>query len=80
MLTLLHGSLEPLLYGLIIFLGLWSMVHKATHGKYLAFVIEVAVFWLVFELHSGTMVGGFAATIAALLAGLIFPTLLPKRT
>ena len=79
MLTLLHGSFEPLIYGVIIFLGLWSMVHKFKHGKWLALAIEVSVFVLVFKLHSGTMVGGFAATIAALLAGLVFPMFLHRK-
>ena len=80
MLTLLHGSFEPIIYGVIIFFGLWSMFHKATHGKYLAFVIEVAVFILVFKLHGGTMAGGFAATVAALLAGLVFPLFIVRKT
>ena len=79
MLTLLHGSLEPLVYGLIIFLGLYSMWYKFTHHKWLALVIEISVFVLVFKLHSGTMVGGFAATIAALLAGQLFPLLGKKH-
>ena len=73
MLTLLHGSLEPLVYGVVIFLGLYSMFWKITHGKVLSFVIEVFVFALVFKLHGGTMTGGFAATLAALLAGFIMP-------
>lgn len=79
MLTLLHGSLEPLVYGVIIFLGLYSMWHKITRGKWFAFVIEVSVFVLVFKLHSGTMNGGFAATVAALLAGQLFPLLGKKH-
>jgi hypothetical protein len=79
MLTLLHGSLEPLIYGLIIFLGLYSMWHKITHGKFLAFMVEVTVFIIVFKLHGGTMNGGFAATVAALLAGLIMPRSLSRK-
>lgn len=71
MLTLLHGSFEPIIYGVVIFLGLYSMWYKLTRGKLLAFVAEVFVFILVFKLHGGTMAGGFAATIAALLSGLI---------
>ena len=78
MLTLLHGSLEPLVYGVVIFLGLYSMFWKITHGKVLSFVIEVFVFALVFKLHGGTMTGGFAATLAALLAGFIMPFSLRK--
>ena len=79
MLTLMHGSIEPLIYGLIIFLGLFSMWYKLSHGKLFAFVIEVSVFILVFKLHSGTMVGGFAATVAALLAGIIIPMTLNHK-
>ena len=79
MLTLLHGSFEPIIYGVVIFLGLYSMWYKISHGKVLAFVIEVSVFILVFKLHSGTMVGGFAATIAALLSGLIIPMTLNRK-
>ena len=79
MLTLLHGSFEPLIYGLIIFLGLFSMWYKLTHAKYIALIIEVTVFILVFKLHGGTMNGGFAATVAALLAGLLMPMFLGRR-
>lgn len=71
--TLLHGSMEPLIYGAIIFAGLLSMWWKFTRGKFGALTIEIAVFVLVFELHGGTVTGGFAATIAALLAGITFP-------
>ena len=79
MLTLFHGSFEPIIYGVVIFLGLYSMWYKISHGKVLAFAIEVSVFILVFKLHSGTMAGGFAATIAALLSGLIIPMTLHRK-
>lgn len=42
-------------------------------AKYLAFAIEVSVFTLVFVLHGGSMTGGMAAAVAALLAGTILP-------
>ena len=74
-----HGSFEPLIYGLIIFLGLLSMWWKITHGRWMAFIIEITVFIVVFKLHGGTMNGGFAATVAALLAGLIMPMFLKHR-
>ena len=77
--TLLHGSFEPLLYGLAIFLGLLSMFWKLTRLKFVGFIIELFVFILVFKLHGGTMAGGFAATIAALLAGQVFPWLLRAK-
>ena len=70
MITLLHGSLEPLLYGALIFLGLSSMYWKLRTGRYLGFAVEASVFWLVFTLHGGTVTGGLAATVAALLSGI----------
>lgn len=74
-----HLNVMPLMYGLVIFLGLWSMWHKLVNGKFIAFAIEIGVFFLVFSLHGGTMAGGFAAAIAALLAGLIFPRMAGKK-
>ena len=69
----------PIIYGIIIFLGLASIWWKLTHGKYIGALIEIVVFILVFKLHGGTMNGGFAAAIAALLAGNIFPWMMRKR-
>lgn len=75
-----HLDIMPLIYGLIIFIGLWSMWSKLVNGKFIALIIEVSVFWLVFSLHGGTMAGGFAAAIAALLAGLVFPRMLGRKS
>lgn len=75
-----HFDLTPLFYGVVIFLGLWAMWAKLLNGRWLALVIEVFVFWLVFKLHGGTMAGGFAATLAALLAGFIFPRMLNRKS
>lgn len=74
-----HLNVMPLIYGIVIFLGLWSMWHKLVNGRFIAFAIEVGVFFLVFSLHGGTMAGGFAAAIAALLSGLIFPRMVGKK-
>ena len=79
MFGLTHLDATPLIYGVVIFLGLWSMFEKLLRGYVLAFAIEVSVFWLVFKLHGGTMAGGFAATIAALLAGIIFTIILGRK-
>ena len=68
-----HIDLAPLFYGIVIFLGILSLYIKLTGGMIMSFVIELTVFILVFRLHGGTMAGGFAATVAALLAGFIFP-------
>lgn len=76
--TLLHGSMEPIIYGLVIFLGLLSMVWKLKTHKFLAFGAEVFTFWLVFTLHGHSMTGGFAATIASLLMGVTIPFLMRR--
>lgn len=75
-----HLDVMPLIYGLVIFLGLWSMWSKLVGGRFIAFIIEAGVFWLVFSLHGGTMAGGFAAAIAALLAGFFFPRMLGRKS
>ena len=73
-----HIDLMPMVYGLIIFFGLLSMFNKFRSGHLFSLLIEVSVFILVFKLHGGSMAGGFAATVAALLAGMIFPWLLRR--
>lgn len=64
-----HIDMMPLFYGVIMFIGIWSMYHKFKRSLWLRLSIEVSVFILVFTLHGGTMTGGFSAMIAALLAG-----------
>ena len=66
-------NVDPLVYGVIMFFGLWIMMIKLARGAWTSVAMDVLVFWLVFKLHGGTMSGGFSAMIAALLAGLVFP-------
>lgn len=73
MFGLAHFDVTPLIYGVVMFFGLWSMWRKLIKLKFLALAIEAFVFWLVFSLHGGTMAGGFAAMTAALIAGWILP-------
>ena len=68
-----HIDFLPLLYGLVIYVGLAIMWGKLARGQFLSVAIDVAVFYLVFKLHGHSMTGGFAATVAALLAGVTFP-------
>jgi len=75
-----HVDLMPLLYGFIMFLGLMVMLIKLLKGNWSSLFIDIVVFWLVFSLHGGTLSGGFAAMICALLAGLFFPLLIRKLT
>lgn len=74
-----HVDVGPLIYGVVIFLGLYSMWWKLTHGRLLGFVSELTVFIVVFKLHGGTMAGGFAATVAALIAGVVIPFTLRSK-
>lgn len=67
-----HIDMMPLFYGIIMFIGLWSMWHKITHGNIFGFLLEAGVFALVFTLHGGSMTGGMSAMIAALLFGSFF--------
>lgn len=68
----------PLVYGLVVFIGLSVMWWKLTTGRWLSLAIDIGVFYLVFSMHGGSMTGGMAAAIAALLAGLFFPLLLRR--
>ena len=78
MIGLAHLNLGPLLYGVVMFIGLAIMWRKLLTGRWLSLMIDIGVFSLVFSLHGGTMAGGFAAMVAALLAGLILPSMIGK--
>ena len=73
-----HIDLGPLFYGLVMFLGIAVMWWKLTTGRWVGLAIDIGVFGLVFKLHGGTMAGGFAAMVAALLAGMLLPMFLRK--
>lgn len=73
-----HIDFGPLFYGLVMFLGLMVMYIKLIRGSWLSLAIDIGVFWLVFKLHGGSMAGGFAAMIAAMLSGMVFPYLLRR--
>lgn len=78
MVFLAHIDWSPFIYGILMFAGLFLEWYKLINGKWLSLLIDITVFVLVFKLHGGTMMGGFAAMIAAMLSGLIFPILLRK--
>ena len=70
-----HIDMLPVVYGVVIFIGLAIMVIKLRTGHWISLLIDIGVFTFVFKLHGGTMSGAFAATIAAMLSGLVFPLL-----
>ena len=76
--SLSHFDLGPLFYGVVMFLGIAIMWWKLSTGRWLGLVVDVCVFALVFKLHGGTMAGGFAAMVAALLAGMILPMMVRR--
>ena len=73
-----HFDFVPLIYGVLMFIGIAVMWSKLVSGHWLSLIIDIGVFALVFSLHGGTMAGGFAAMIAALLAGLFLPLMVRK--
>ena len=80
MFGLVHADTSALFYGVVIFLGIFSLVIKVKFKWWGSFFAELIVFIVVFKLHGGTMQGGFAATVAALLAGIIFPLVFRSKS
>ena len=68
-----HIDLQPLFYGIIIAIGLMVVAYHIFTFKIGAVIIDIAVFCLVFWMHGGTLTGGMAAAVAALICGLIIP-------
>lgn len=73
-----HLDFGPIVYGVIMFFGIAILWWKLTRKHWLSLSIDIIVFALVFKLHGGTMAGGFAAMIAALLAGLFLPIMIRR--
>lgn len=69
MFSIVHASMEPLIYSFVITYGLCSMAKKVQQKRYFAFIVEVAIFALIFMLHGHSVTGGFASTIASVVAG-----------
>ena len=71
--AVLHSSMEPIIYGLCLFLSVMSMAWKIKRQQYVGFFAEVFVVALILIIHGGSVTGGFAATIAGLLSGWFMP-------
>lgn len=74
-----HFDLAPLIYGVVMFIGVAIMWHKLISFHWLSLAIDGLVFYFVFALHGGTMTGGFSAMVAALLAGIYLPLTLRMK-
>jgi len=75
---LAHVDFMPIVYGIVMFIGISVLFHKLLSGRLLSLAIDIAVFFFVFGLHGESMTGGFSAMIAALLAGVTFPWMLRR--
>lgn len=80
MFGLAHIDMAPMFYGLVLFIGLLVWVIKWSKGMFFSLFLDISVFFLVFKLHGGTMTGGMAATVAAILAGIFFPLILRRKS
>lgn len=71
-----HIGLEPIVWGVIIIAGILILMLKVAMNAWSAVLWDVAIFIAVFSMHGGTMKGGMAAAVAALIGGLIIPPML----
>ena len=67
-----HIDAGPLFYGLLLALGIFSMLHKVRTYQWLVLAVEIATFYVVFSMHKGTLTGGMSAAVCALIVGLAF--------
>jgi len=67
-----HMDAAPLFYGLLLAIGILSMLHKLLKLDWLTLGVEVTVFYIVFSMHKGTLTGGLSAAICALIVGFVF--------
>ncbi len=68
--ALSHIDMAPLFYGVILAIGIFSMLHKLRRGQIFTLAVELIVFFTVFSMHKGTLTGGMSAAIASLIVGL----------
>jgi len=67
-----HIDMAPLFYGVVLALGIFSMLYKFMRGDYVALFVEAGVFILVFKLHGGTLTGGLSAAVCSLIVSLFY--------
>jgi hypothetical protein len=67
-----HIDMAPVFYGVILAVGIFSMLRKLLRFELITFSVELSVFYIVFRMHSGTLTGGLSAAICALIVGLTF--------
>lgn len=68
-----HIGLDPIIYGFVIAIGIMVMYVKLIKRAWFSLLVDIGVFTLVFVLHGGTLKGGLAAAMAAMICGIAFP-------
>ena len=74
-----HIDMAPLFYGVILAIGIFSMLHKLLTMQLGVLAVEVITFYVVFSMHAGTLTGGMSAAICALIVGLAFKSFMRVR-
>lgn len=74
-----HMDLLPFVYGFMIFVNLFILAYKFKKRMILSFIIDIAVFWAIFNMHSGSMTGALAALIAATFSSMFLPLIFRRR-
>jgi hypothetical protein len=74
---LAHLGFEPVFYGIVLALGFTILYIKWTLGWIKSFILDIVMFSIVFYLHGGSMTGGMAAAVCALVLSITFP-LIPR--
>lgn len=73
-----HIDMAPLFYGVILAIGIFSMLAKFMRGDFIALFVEASVFILVFKLHGGTLTGGLSAAVCSLIVSLFYKTFMRR--
>jgi hypothetical protein len=71
-----HFNMEPIIYGLIIILGVIVVLVKIVTLNISGAILDITIFYAVFKMHGGTLQGGMAAAVAALIGGMIIGPIL----
>lgn len=71
-----HIDMAPVFYGVILAVGVFSMLNKLLRFDVLGFAVEAGTFFVVFSMHKGTLTGGMSAAICALIVGVLYKRVL----
>lgn len=79
MLGIAFLNVTPVVYGIVIFAAIGSMLSNLRNLRLTPLLVETGVFSFVLYLTGPSIGSGFAASVAALLAGWILPKMFRRR-